>query len=124
MADKEFKLKGVAEFKKGLAKRIELDDMKRIIKTNGSQLHRKAQKNANFRGHYEGNEFVKPTGNLKKNITMELSDNDLTATIAPQAEYSAYVEYGTRFMNSQPYLRPAYVEQLVKFKNDVYRLMS
>ena len=124
MAHHSFRLEGLAEFQKGLAKRISLDDMKRIIKTHGSQLQRKAQQNAEFRGHYEGKTFVKPTGNLKQKIGLEIKDDGLTAEVEPAAEYAAYVEYGTRFMDSQPYIRPAYVDQVYKFKRDVNKLIN
>lgn len=117
MAHHDIKLEGLAEFQKGLAKRVELEDMKRIIKTNGSQLQRKAQRNADFKKGYQ-------TGATKRSIGLELKDNDLTAVVQPTTEYAAYVEYGTRFMDSQPFMRPAYVDQLMKFKNDVNKLIK
>lgn len=129
MAHHNIKLEGLAELQKGLAKRIQLDDMKRIVKTNGSQLHRKAQRNAEFRGHWGwepgvGRKFIKPTGNLKGKIMLEMKDNGLTAEVTPTAEYSAYVEFGTRFMDSQPYLKPAFDDQLAKFKSDINKLIN
>jgi HK97 gp10 family phage protein len=87
-------------------------------------LQKKAQKNADFKGHYEGKKFVKPTGHLKRSIGLEISANGLTATVEPTADYAAYVEYGTRFMDAQPYLKPAYTEQLAKFKSDLSKLVK
>ncbi|MFQ8894288.1 MAG: HK97-gp10 family putative phage morphogenesis protein [Dorea sp.] len=43
--------------------------------------------------------------------------------IEPTADYAAYVEYGTRFMNAQPYMRPAYNAQKGKFKSDMQKLV-
>ena len=43
--------------------------------------------------------------------------------IEPTADYGAYVELGTRFMNAQPYLKPAFDEQKGKFKSDMKKLV-
>lgn len=120
----DIKFEGITDIHKRLAKNIQLDDVKRIIRKNGEQLQRKAQDNADFRGHYEGKNFVKPTGNLKGKIMLELTDGGMAAEVEPTAEYSAYVELGTRFMDAQPYLKPAYEEQMRKFENDMQRLVK
>jgi len=45
------------------------------------------------------------TGNLRGSINREtFSDR---AEVGTNVEYAEYVEYGTRFMGEQPYLRPA-----------------
>lgn len=124
MAHHGIKLEGLAEFQKGLAKRIQLDDVKRIVSHNGAQLQRKAKDKAQFKGHYEGKNFVKPTGELRDSISIDIKDDGLTAVVEPTKDYAVYVEYGTRFMDSQPYLRPAYVEQLMKFKQDMHKLIN
>ena len=117
-------LEGDVELQKAIAKNIKLEAMQRIIKNNGSNLQQKAQRNTKFKGHYEGKKFVKPTGNLKRSIGLEISANGLTATVEPTADYAAYVEWGTRFMNAQPYLKPAYEEQMKKFKQDLNKLVK
>lgn len=117
-------LEGDVELQKAIAKNIKLEAMQRIIKRHGFQLQQKAERKAEFKGHYKGKKFVKPTGNLKKSIGFELSANGLTATVEPTAEYAAYVEFGTRFMNAQPYLKPAYEEQMKKFKQDLSKLVK
>lgn len=48
------------------------------------------------------------TGHLKRSITLDVNGN--RAVISSNANYSGYVEYGTRYMNAQPYLRPAVEE--------------
>jgi HK97 gp10 family phage protein len=117
-------LEGDVELQKAIAKNIKLENMKRIIKNNGSNLQKKAQKNADFKGHYKGKKFVTPSGNLKRSIGLEISANGLTATVEPTAEYAAYVEFGTRFMNAQPYLKPAFEEQKNKLKQDLNKLVK
>ena len=34
-----------------------------------------------------------------------------------------YLEYGTRFMDAQPFVQPALEEQLPKFKSDMKKLV-
>lgn len=122
MAHHEIKFEGLYEVKKALAKNISLERVQSIVKKNGSALQKKAQRNAEFKGHYRDGEFVKPSGNLKKKINFELEDNGLTASVNPEAEYSAYVEFGTRYMDAQPYLKPAWDEQKEIFKRDMQNL--
>jgi len=44
-------------------------------------------------------------GNLKGSIVREVDGN--TATVGTNVEYAEHVEYGTRHMDAQPYMRPA-----------------
>lgn len=49
------------------------------------------------------------TGRLRSSITHEL-DTDargLVAFVGTNVEYARFVEFGTRFMAAQPYLRPS-----------------
>ena len=64
------------------------------------------------------------TGNLADSITLEIMDNGLTAEVAPHTNYAGYVEWGTRFMNAQPYVRPAYMQESERFKTDLSKLMK
>lgn len=126
MAKIEFK--GLDELEKRLKANVTMDDVRRVVKQNGGELHRKMQDKADFRGHYEwkkgqGRVFVKPTGTTKRSITLDIKDAGLTAEAYPETEYSPYVEYGTRFMEAQPFVRPALEEQAVQFKKDMKKLV-
>ena len=44
-------------------------------------------------------------------------------TVEPKAEYAAYVELGTRKMEAQPYLKPAFEEQKKQFEKDLQKLV-
>ena len=48
----------------------------------------------------------------------------MSAEVEPTAEYAPYVELGTRFMEAQPYLGPAFNEQKEKFKKDMKKLVE
>ena len=43
--------------------------------------------------------------------------------VEPTAEYAPYVEFGTRFMNAQPYLKPAFKKQSKQFRKDMNELV-
>lgn len=105
------KISGVNELRQALKRNADMEAVKRVVSLNGSELQRKAQRNAPV-----------DTGTLKRGIGLELSDGGLTATAAASAEYSPYLEYGTRFMEAQPYMKPAFNEQKEKFRQDMNRL--
>ena len=55
---------------------------------------------------------------------LELRDGGLTAESEATAEYAPYVEWGTRFMNAQPFMRPAYYAQKEQFKHDLGKIVK
>lgn len=124
MADVSIKFEGIVELQKRLKENVRLDDVKRVIRHNGAELQDVAQDNADFRGHYRGNTFVTPTGTLKRSIELDIEDGGMTAVVEPKADYAAYVELGTRFMDAQPYLKPAWETQKEYFKRDMQKLMK
>lgn len=114
---------GLEELQSALRDKATLDMVKKVVKLNGAELQAQAQRNAQFKGHYEGKRFVPPTGTLKRSIKgPEMKNGGLTARVEAEVEYAAYVEYGTRFMNAQPYMKPAFNKQKAQFKNDLQRL--
>lgn len=111
------KVEGLAELQAKLKDNVRMDDVKRVVKHNGSEMTKKMIKNADFKRGYQ-------TGDTKRSITLEIEDGGMTAKTGPETEYSPYVEYGTRFMDAQPFVRPAYNEQKEKFKKDMSKLMK
>lgn len=122
------KIVGVEKLEKKLRKNVTMEGVKKAVRHNGVQLEEKAKRKAEFKGHYEwskekgGEVFVKPSGNLKRSIGLEMKGNGMTAEVEPTVEYAAYVELGTRYMKAQPYLKPAFEEQKTKFRNDMKKL--
>lgn len=64
------------------------------------------------------------TGYLRRSINMNLLEAGLTGIVGPTADYAPYVEYGTRFMSAQPYVRPAFNYQKVKFMAEMKALVK
>ena len=112
-----FKVTGLDKLQKALKENCTLDDVKRVVRTNGAQLQQKMQQNADFKMGYQ-------TGTTKRSIGIEISDGGMTADVGPETSYSPYLEYGTRFMSAQPFVRPSLNEQEQKFKSDMQKLVK
>ncbi len=108
---KTVKIVGMEKLQKKLKKNVRLDDVKRVVRHNGAEMQEKAQRNAPV-----------DTGTLKRSIVLEMKDEGLTAEVGPTVEYGEYVEFGTRPMEAQPYVGPAFNEQKEKFKKDMKKL--
>ena len=107
---------GLEELQRKLIKNATLNDVKKAVKQNGSELSAKMVRNASFSQGYQ-------TGQTKRTIRLNLKDGGLTAEVGPETSYSPYVEYGTRFMEAQPFVKPAFEAQKVKFKRDMDKLV-
>lgn len=121
------KIVGLEKLQKKLKKNARMEDVKRVVRHNGSQLQDKAQRNADFKGHYEwkkgkGKVLVPPSGATKDGIRLDLLDGGLTAEVGPITHYAPYLEYGTRRMDAQPFLKPAFDDQKKQFERDMKRL--
>jgi HK97 gp10 family phage protein len=110
-------IKGLDKLEKALKDNVTMDDVKRVVRNNGSKLQRNMQSKADFKKGYQ-------TGTTKRSIGLEIKDSGFTAESGPETEYSPYLEYGTRYMEAQPFVKPAYEEQKQKFKQDMQRLVK
>lgn len=110
------KVSGLDKLQKMLKENVTLDDVKQVVRHNGSQLQKKMQAKADFKMGYQ-------TGETKRSIGLEIKDGGFAAEVGPETEYSPYLEYGTRFMDAQPFVKPAYDEQKEKFKRDMQKLV-
>lgn len=113
----KIKLEGLDKLQKALKENATMDDVKRVVKTNGSQLQRKTQANADFVKGYQ-------TGQTKRSVGLEIVDGGFAAEVEPTTEHSPYLEFGTRYMQSQPFVGPSFNEQKEKFKKDMSRLVK
>lgn len=121
-------IEGLKELQKQLKKNADMSDVKRIVRKNGSELQRKMQDKADFKGHFawekgKGMVHVSPTGETKRSIGIDIKDDGFTAEVGPTTEYAEYLEFGTRFMEAQPFAQPALDEQAPKFINDLQKLV-
>lgn len=113
MARGTIQIKGADELLIKLKKNADLNDVKNVVRLNGSELQRKAQRRAPY-----------DTGNLKRSIGYTSEDSGFTAKIAATAHYAGYINFGTRFIYARPFMTNSYYEQRKKFIDDLKRLMK
>lgn len=111
------KVSGLKQLQKKLKDNVTMDDVKRVVRHNGSQLQDRMQDNADFKKGYQ-------TGTTKDSIGLEILDEGFSATVEPETEYSPYLEYGTRFMEAQPFVKPSWDVQKEKFMRDMQKLVK
>ena len=111
------KIEGLDKLQKALKKNCTMEDVKRVVRKNGSDLQSKIQDNAEFTQGYQ-------TGTTKRSIRLEITDGGFTAISGPTTEYAPYVNYGTRFQDAQPFVTDAFNEQKEEFKKDMSRLIK
>lgn len=106
---------GVEKLEGKLRKNATMQDVKRVVRHNGAEMNAKIQKNADFKKGYQ-------TGATKRSVHLNVTDGGMTAEAGPSTGYSEYLEYGTRKMEAQPFVRPAFDDQEKKFVQDMRKL--
>lgn len=113
----DVKLNGIEQLQLKLKRNVTLEDVKRVVQTNGDQLNKrmKEQTHDSFKKGYS-------LGDTARSINTVMSRGGLTATVKPTMDYDAYVEFGTRFMDAEPFVKPAFDTQKQKFISDLKKL--
>ena len=111
------KINGLEELQAKLKKNVTMDDIKTIVQHNGEQLDNdmKRQTHASFVKGYS-------TGDTARSIYLTMADGGLTAKVGATTNYSQYVEWGTRFMAAEPFVKPAFLRQKTKFISDLKKV--
>ena len=112
----KIKWEGLDKLQKKLKDNVTMNDVKRVVRHNGAELQQKIQEKAEFTKGYQ-------TGQTKRSVNLEIKDGGFTAEAGPTTKYAYYLEHGTRFMDAQPFVRPALEEQASKFKRDMQKLV-
>lgn len=104
---------GLHELQVKLKECQNLNAVKTVVRKNGSRLQQKAMEKAPV-----------DSGTLKRGITLDIQDNGQTTVVESTVHYAGYVEYGTRFMEAQPYVGPSFNEVKRQFKRDLEKLVK
>ncbi len=120
----QVKLEGIAKLDAHLLNSLQLDAVKEAVKVNAASLEQKAKEICPVGSPETTHKPGYVGGTLRRSISTEIVDNGFTAEIGPHTEYADYVEYGTRYMNAQPYMRPAFEEVEPQFKKDIKRIVG
>ena len=113
----DISVKGLDKLQKKLKANATMNDVRRVVKQNGAELQTKMQEKAEFAKGYQ-------TGRTKGSIGLNIEDGGLAAAVEPTTEYAPCLEFGTRFMEAQPFVGPALDEQKLIFKADMQKLMK
>ena len=112
MAD--IRIEGLKEFQKALKPNVTMDDVKRIVSTNGNRLTRymkEQTKQAYVKGY--------STGDTASSINAEPRDGGMTVAVGATMNYNPYTEYGTRYMSAEPILDPSLERVRPQFIGDL-----
>lgn len=111
------KIVGIDKLVVKLKKAQDLEAVKRVVKQNGTEMQAKTVRNAVFTRGYT-------TGDTRRSITGRSEDGGLTYREGPTTHYSYYVEYGTRKMAAQPFVKPSFNAQKQIFRSDMKKLVK
>lgn len=90
------------------------EDVKEEVKEEVRDTALKIEKDAKRRAPVD-------TGNLRRQIRSDI--DGYNATISSNADYSAYIEYGTYKMSAQPYMTPAFMKYRAEFERDLASIL-
>lgn len=111
-------IKGLDKLQKKLKKNANMESVKKVVKFHGGQLkvRMRDQAQQSFNKGYS-------TGDTMNSINARITDGGLEARVGPTTDYAEYVEHGTRFMEAEPFVKPAFDVQKAKFKSDMKKIV-
>ena len=118
----DVKIEGLSALISNLdARKYSGKQIRNVVMKNGANLQEDAQKRmtrtvAYVKGYSKGT--------TRRSTTLTISDNGMKATVAPATSYFPYIEYGTRYMEAEPTLNPAFQKIKQQFYKDVMNLVK
>lgn len=115
----DIKVVGLQKLQKKLKDNVSMTKVHTTVQKNGDQLNERMKEETE-------KAFVKgySLGGTAESINTTITDAGLTAEVGPTTEYAGYVEYGTRFMEAEPFVKPAFDMQKKIFEKDMKKLME
>lgn len=110
----KLELSGTKALLNALKSADKIDKIKQAVKVNGAELNERMQRqteNAYTKGY--------SIGDTRKSIRTTLKNGGMAAEVGPTTDYSPYVEFGTRFMDAEPVVKPALNAQKDQFIKDI-----
>jgi len=110
----KIELQGTKALLDALKSGEKIERVKRAVKQNGAELNERMQRQtetAYTKGY--------SVGDTRKSIRTTIRNGGMAAEVGPTTNYSPYVEYGTRFMDAEPVVRPAIQAQKDQFIRDI-----
>lgn len=91
--------------------------VKRVVKHHGSKLQEGMKRNAVFTGPYS-------VGETARQVDLAIKDGGFTAEVGTSTLYAPYLEYGTRFMAAQPFVKKSLDQQAPDFMSDLQKILD
>ena len=101
---------GLEQLSRDLQEHARLEDVKTVVKQSGAELNDATISNMStvyVKGYSKQNN--------KNNTKFELTNGNLTAEQTTETDHIYYNEYGTRFMEAEPAIKPAFEQVSPKF---------
>ncbi|MFR7639842.1 MAG: HK97-gp10 family putative phage morphogenesis protein [Allobaculum sp.] len=108
---------GLSKMQKKMIAKANPAAIQKIVRVNAAELTEKAQRKAPV-----STEKTNPHGahgQLRRSIAVSIEEDGMAAVVRAGTEYAEYVEKGTRFMEKQPYVKPAFDAQKPQFLRDL-----
>ena len=114
--------RGSEELAKALRKKAQMGAIKNVVKKNGAQMSDLTKTFMQPTGGVYSKGYAR--GNNQKSTNVEIVDNGMTAKQTTNTDHIGFTEYGTRFMQAEPAIKPAFDRTKVIFKNDLNNLVK
>ena len=115
----EIRINADKDLIKRLRKLQKMDFVKDKVKKHGGQLQETMKQLATPDVIYIKGYSI---GDTKKSISLNITDGGLTAEVGSTMKYTPYVEYGTRLIEPEPVVRPAFNKHAGPFIEDLRKL--
>ena len=115
----DIKIVGMEKLQKKLRNNVNMTKVRTTVQKNGDQLNDRMKENtktAFTKGYSQGD----TAGSINTVIT----EGGLIAEVGPTTGYAPYPEFGTRFMEAEPFVKPAFDAQKEIFKKDMKKLVE
>ena len=118
----EIRFEGLTALVQGInMQKTKKQKVQNLVMKNGAKLQSETQNRMTRSGAYSKGYS---TGYTRSSTTLDIQDGGMTAIVAPHSEYFPYVEYGTRKMEAEPTLGPAFRLVATSFMTDIKELMN
>ncbi|MBA5254917.1 HK97-gp10 family putative phage morphogenesis protein [Enterococcus hirae] len=106
-------ISGLDDLIEAIEEAKKLDDVKAIVKNDTAYMANRIAE-----------ETPVKTGYLKRSEITSIRDNGMTGEVEAVADYSAYVEYGTRYMYGRFYMKRGHAAAAKRFLDNMEALVK
>lgn len=119
MTKVSIQIQGIDKLTRKLIKNTALSSAKEVVKKNTAQMHDRTISNM-ISAYNKGYR----TGSTEDNTTFQIEDGGLSGVQTTNNSYIEYLEKGTRYMEAEPAIKPAFDAQKEVFKKEMEGLVK